>query len=390
MHLLYPANQPLAGHQPKPPHSFLFGHLSLLFKVGKQLPRNTPIGVIISFIQSRYQLPDLFYLDLWPLSESWLVTGDLVVANRFLNDYTRHPMVLEHGLQPLVGGTRGLVSGNISEWHGSRSSIRTVFSVGNVRRFVPDMAQYSMQLRAALLHRASTGRRFPMVEPVEKWGADLTFCFLLGEDTAVQQGGWGAEANAQVQKLIVHADAQLAMNPWTNRQRKISRGRCQERIRQIIRKALEDALKRDEPAAHNDTQFLPLIASLAMKYKEEFPGSTQWDVDTLTQHLDTVATMFLAADVSSMVLTVASPSPCSIYPSRPVQYIFYHIAQDPAVAAELRKEHNSVFPGDVYATLEAIRQNPGKIKELPYTTAVIKESMRLHPPGVSGTTAPKG
>ena len=154
-----------------------------------------------------------------------------------------------------------------------------------------------------------------MVEPVEKWGADLTFCFLLGEDTAVQQGGWGAEANAQVQKLIVHADAQLAMNPWTNRQRKISRGRCQERIRQIIRKALEDALKRDEPAAHNDTQFLPLIASLAMKYKEEFPGSTQWDVDTLTQHLDTVATMFLAADVSSMVLTVASPSPCSIYPS---------------------------------------------------------------------------
>jgi hypothetical protein len=60
------------------------------------------------------------------------------------------------------------------------------------------------------------------------------------------------------------------------------------------------------------------------------------------------------------------------------------------VAAKLREEHNAVFPGDVHTTLEAIRQNPGKIKELPYTTAVIKESMRLRPPGISGTIAPEG
>jgi cytochrome P450 len=60
------------------------------------------------------------------------------------------------------------------------------------------------------------------------------------------------------------------------------------------------------------------------------------------------------------------------------------------VAAELRKEHNAVFPGDAHATLEAIRKNPSKIKELPYTTAVIKESMRLRPPGLSATTAPIG
>lgn len=60
------------------------------------------------------------------------------------------------------------------------------------------------------------------------------------------------------------------------------------------------------------------------------------------------------------------------------------------MAAELRKEHNAAFPGDAHATLEAIRQNPGKIKELPYTMAVIKESMRLRPPGLSPTIAPKG
>jgi hypothetical protein len=239
---------------------------------------------------------------MWPLSPSFLVTGDLAVTNTFLNDYTRHPLVLKHALQPLVGGERGLVSNEVSEWHDSRNVIRTVFSVNNVRRFVPDMAQYSMQLRAALLNRATTGRRFPMIEPIEKWGADLTFCFLLGEDTAVQKGGRGAKANAQVQALVEHADAQFALNPWTTYQRKKVRTRAQEHIRKLIRKALNDALQRNQPASQN--QYLSLVDSLATKYKEEYPERTQWDDDTLTQHIDTMATLFLAADVSSMVLTV--------------------------------------------------------------------------------------
>jgi hypothetical protein len=252
---------------------------------------------------------------MWPLSESFLVTSDLAVTNTFLTDYTRHPLVLKHALQPLAGGERGLVSPEVSEWHDSRNVIRTVFSVNNVRRFVPDMAQYSMQLRAALLRQATTGRRFPLIEPIEKWGADLTFCFLLGEDTAVQKGGWGAEANAQVQALVEHADDQFALNPWTNYQRKKVRSRAQEHVRQLVRKALTDALQHDQPAAQS--QYLSLVASLATKYKEEYPGRTQWDDDTLTQHIDTMATLFLAADVSSMVLTVAFLSPFPVLANLP-------------------------------------------------------------------------
>lgn len=277
-----------------------------MFSVIKQLPAKTPIAAVINHIQSQYQLPDLFYLDLWPLSDPFLVTGDLAVANQFLNDYTRHPVVLKAALQPLVGGSRGLVSPEVSEWHNSRTTIRTVFSVSNVRRFVPEMAQYSMQLRAELLSRATTGRRFPLIEPIEKWGADLTFCFLLGEDTAVQKGGWGAEANTHVQQLVAHADEQFAVNPWTIHQRKKTRSLCQESVRQMIRTALENALLRDQAAADNQNRFLSLIASLAMKYQEEYPGRTHWDADTLVQHIDTIATLFLAADVSSMVLTVGS------------------------------------------------------------------------------------
>ncbi|KAE9378397.1 cytochrome P450 [Stipitochalara longipes BDJ] len=368
----------LAAHRrrfkdlPKPPHSFLFGHLLLFFNVARQLPKKAPIAIVISRIQTQYQLPDLFYLDMWPVTGGFMVTGDRTVANQFLNDYPRHPLVLKEALQPLVGGNRGLVSPDLSEWHSSRTTMRSVFSIINVQRFVPTMAQYSMQLRKALLQRAKAGKAFPMIEPIEKWGADLTFCYLLGEDTGVQKGGWGAEANAQVQELVAQADHPFSVNPWINYQQKQVRSRCQDRVRQMIQTALVDALKRDKPVVDGD--FLALIDSIAAKYREEYPGRTEWDADMLAQHVDTLATLFLAADVSSMVLT----------------YVFCHIAQDPKVAAELRKEHNAVFPGDAQATLDALSQSPSKIKELSYTTAVIKESMRLRPPGLSGTTAPNG
>lgn len=304
--LVVPLDSQLTASQPKPPHSFLFGHLPLFIRITKQLPGTPPIHAILSVIQSQYKLPDVFYLDLWPLApEPFLVTGDLAVADRFLDDYTRHPSVLKNALQPLTGGTRGLVSPDMSEWYGSRTAIRTAFSVTNVQRFVPDIAQYSMELRAALLRHATTGRRFPMIEPIEKWGADLTFRFLLGDDAAVQQGGWGTQINADVQSIIAEIDDRFSWNPWTYRQRKKAVGRCKERVRSKIRTAFNDALRRERPAARN--QFVPLLDSLTAKYVEEYPERTDWDADTVAQHLDTVMTMFLAADVSSMVLTVATP-----------------------------------------------------------------------------------
>ncbi|GAB0133132.1 hypothetical protein EsDP_00001547 [Epichloe bromicola] len=358
---------------PKPPHSFWFGNICPFFKALKQFPTNPPVAAVLSLLQNQYNLPDVFYIDLWPLlREPFLLTSNLAVADRFLNDYTRHPAVLGTGLQPLVGGSRGLVSPNTSEWHDSRGSIRLAFSVNNVMHYLPEMAEYSMLLRQELLSHATTGRRFPLVETVERWGADLTFRFLVGDDTAVQQGGWGASVNADVQTIIEQADGSVPWNPWTQRRRRKRRETCQERVRTLIQTSLIRALKRDGPTENN--KFVPLLDALAIKYREENPGRLDWKPDVLIQHVDTVMTLFLAADVSSMVLS----------------YVYAYIAQSPAVALELRKEHSATFPGDVNDTLTQLRQNPGKIKQLPYTTAVIKESMRLRPPGVSATAAPKG
>ncbi|KAG6090243.1 hypothetical protein E4U30_000983 [Claviceps sp. LM220 group G6] len=354
---------------PKPPHSFLFGHIGLFAKAVKQLPGQPPFGAAFSLIQSQFSLPDVFYIDLWPfLRDPFLVTTNLDVADRFL-DYRRHPIILEAGLQPLVGGSRGLISPHKSEWHESRISIRTTFSGNNVIRFVPVMAEFSMQLREELLRRAVTNRRFPLIEAAEKWAADVTFCFLLGHDTAVQQGGWGGAVSADVKTIVNNVHDLASWNPWVLGQKRKVRRECQERVRAIIRKALIEALKRNRPTAENT--FSPLLDVLAAKYRKDNPGQTEWDADAFIQHLDTVTTLLLASDVSSM-------------------FVYSHIAQNPVVAAELRREHSTMFPRDVQGTMKELRQNPSKVRQLPYTTAVIKESLRLHPPEVAATSAPKG
>lgn len=46
---------------------------------------------------------------------------------------------------------------------------------------------------------------------------------------------------------------------------------------------------------------------------------------------------------------------------------------------QLRAEHDQVFSSDWKSAVDVISQDPYKLNDLSYTTAVIKESLRLHP-----------
>lgn len=54
----------------------------------------------------------------------------------------------------------------------------------------------------------------------------------------------------------------------------------------------------------------------------------------------------------------------------------------PDTLSRLREEHDRVFDKDFDKTLEMLRQDSMRIKELEYTTAVINETLRLFPIGM--------
>jgi cytochrome P450 len=66
-----------------------------------------------------------------------------------------------------------------------------------------------------------------------------------------------------------------------------------------------------------------------------------------------------------------------------LSYAFYLISQHPLSIEKLRAEHDDVFGKDLSAASDLIRAQPQLLNRLPYTTAVIKEVLRLFPPAAA-------
>jgi cytochrome P450 len=61
-------------------------------------------------------------------------------------------------------------------------------------------------------------------------------------------------------------------------------------------------------------------------------------------------------------------------------YVYYLLHSHPAAAANLTDELNAVFGTDLAQTPALIAANPHLLNKLPYTTAIIRETLRLFPP----------
>lgn len=72
--------------------------------------------------------------------------------------------------------------------------------------------------------------------------------------------------------------------------------------------------------------------------------------------------------------------------SSTVCYIFYILSTHPTILALVRAEHASILSPDPSKTVSLIATSPFLLNKLPYTLAVIKETLRLYP-AVSSTRA---
>lgn len=69
--------------------------------------------------------------------------------------------------------------------------------------------------------------------------------------------------------------------------------------------------------------------------------------------------------------------------SSSLAWTYYHLASDPALLRTLRAEHDQVFGTDLAQTDARIFEDVGSLSGLPYTNAVIKETLRMYPPAAT-------
>ena len=62
----------------------------------------------------------------------------------------------------------------------------------------------------------------------------------------------------------------------------------------------------------------------------------------------------------------------------------------PEVLQKVREEHDRIFGITFDETLQVLREDPSCINDLPYTTAVIQETLRMFPIGMVVRNPPPG
>ena len=70
--------------------------------------------------------------------------------------------------------------------------------------------------------------------------------------------------------------------------------------------------------------------------------------------------------------------------SSTICYVFHMLSQHEEVLRRLRAEHDALLGTDISKTPSLLTENPTLLNQLPYTVAVIKETLRLFPPAASG------
>ena len=128
----------------------------------------------------------------------------------------------------------------------------------------------------------------------------------------------------------------------------------------------------DRPAAKEDSRYQTVVDLALDKYIEgQSPTHAARDIDA----------QFKSFAISQMKVFILAGHDTT---SSTLCYIFYLLSCNPSALQCVQAEHDKAFGSDLTQMKDTISANPHLLNQLPFTLAVIKETLRLFP--VASTT----
>ncbi|KAI0160528.1 cytochrome P450 [Xylariaceae sp. FL1272] len=336
---------------PQLPSSLIFGHLKIYDEISKLGPLNRDNDHVFSEIHQRLGCPPLVLLDYRPICRPVVFIASYEIAeqlSRATKLFPTNPPKVDLTYLQYVTGAKSILSAYGENW----KSLRRMFSYGfylqNLSTLIPTIAGKTLIFSRHLDTLSLSCHRFSLTALAMNLTFDIIGSVIMDVDLRAQ-----------------HIDPSKRS---TLRRRRLGK-RVDRVMKSIIKsKHAERFCNSDKAQGHQLS-----VLSIALK-----------DTEVLSKEL-----VDLTSDQLKTFLLAGHDSP-----SATIGWIYYELSRCPRALSSTRSEVDEIFgphinPDAIHAQLVS-PAGPELIARMSYTTALIKETLRLHTPASTARYSASG
>jgi cytochrome P450 len=355
------------------PHSFVFGHLISLGMIMAKYPPDTYGHLVPELVKENY--PELcsqgiLYVDVWPVSHAaiFVWNADMLVQLTQTQGLPKGARVAEF-THPLTEG-KDLVAIDGPEWKIWRTVFNPGFSVQNLLRLVPAMVEEVEVFKSRLAEAAKTGSEVQLIELANEVTLDVIGRAALGARLHAQTAEsplievFREQISLLIYELIAlkHLDLKRPYKIWRNR----------ARLRAALLPYIYQAIAEAESGQSDGSKTILTLA--VQSYRADVASNGDRSLIGPSGEIDPA---FLEAVLPHLKVFLFAGHDTT---ASTVAFAYYLLSSYPETLRKLRAEHDAVLGTDASQATTLISSDPSLLNKLPYTSAVIKETLRLYTP----------
>jgi cytochrome P450 len=330
----------------------------------------TRADYILEDIWNEHGRPDFMYFDFRPVQYPLLLVTSHEIAEQLTRTTKSHPYSIRKS--PTIQGEYGALVGKksiLTEEGESWKALRKLFNAGFAPQHIVTLLPVLIDKTAIFIEKMDAIARSGAITELDSYCVNLTFDIICQVITDVNVH---AQEEGLAHELIVNFRLLLdtyisgtglglaALNPYIQLKRYHYSRRMDAALFKIIKEKFDDiqqSRNTEDKASSKDRSVL----ALALRDVEVLtPDVSQLIADQCKTFL------FAGHDTTSILL----------------QRLFYALSIDPSRLAKIREEHDSLFGSEDPQTVFLAKPDE-TLKGLSYTSACIKEALRLWPPAAT-------
>ncbi|KAI0474743.1 cytochrome P450 [Xylaria cf. heliscus] len=366
------------AYLPQLPPSLLLGHLKIIDEYIRRGAVNRHPDVIFSEMHEALGRPPLMFIDFRPVNRPLVLVANHEIAEQVSKASSLFPTSLPKSdlkyLKHLIG-LNSIIASHGDEWKTLRKRFNPGFAPQHLVTLLPCILDKTLPFITHLDHYARTQEEFSLVPLIINLTFDIIGSIVMDVDLEAQHldsSNQGEFVQVFGELISAYNDDVADLPWWLIPRTEMKRRRLGKRINVLIKDLIRRKFgeEREKSAAKNKSRS---ILALSLGDTESLSPEL---IDVTCDQLKS----FLLAGHDTTSVTLA--------------WCFYELSLHPHALAAVRAELDSLLGTDT--SPEAVRarflssDGPEIVHKMAYISAVVKETLRLHPPAATARMSEHG